>query len=707
MNISDKSQVKTQTFQAFVFNPKTKRATKGWQYTSDNLIADDKTLATYVKSVGAAGLILEDHLAIDVDPRAGGTEGLLALSKDLGVDLAQHCQTVVRTGMDGYHYHYAFPLSLPAGAKIRAKLPQYKGVEFAAIQIIAPYSVIDRAWYEKKYEGQILPERVGEYYYIRGSVFSCNVLPLALWEKLVYSPSQISTHTAIDYPLEKLNALDPTDFREYDDWLKLMFSCQEAGLTLEDFQAWSKRDPDYASDAHQQSIAEKWGMSKGFGVTSLTLEYYFGQSGKTLGDVVDLTTAFTKKERSDEPEVEAAADRSHFDDWVYIEELGKFYNKTYQYFSTSTELALSLCHCLNGMKIKEALEMGCIKRYIKLIFQPHGGEAVVKDGGICYNVWTPPTLMPVKGDVTPFIEFMKHYWPQDWHYAVEWMAAIAQKKRPRYMLLVHSRYNQIGKSSIIGKIMRLICGLRNIVSLTEKQLRSDYNDYLVKAHLVVIEELYAGDRKLQFYNTLKEMITEPMIQINKKHVSSFELDNHSVYMAFTNYVDAMMISENDPRVLMLSTTKCRRTTAYYKEMHEWLTRIGHQNVYQYLLDYDLTDIDLTHAPATDAKKVMSETAKEQSELFFEEELLANPDYKAFMFVNFQLLRSRYKEGFKESRLRKILVGRGYQKIRVTIDKKTYKIYVSEDCEKRCGSMEMAQKYVRENWEEVKKAYSPF
>jgi hypothetical protein len=59
---------------------------------------------------------------------------------------------------------------------------------------------------------------------------------------------------------ETIGKLDPTAYREYDKWLRLMMACHSAGIEREDFVAWSISDPLY-SDA-EDDIRKIWDALK-------------------------------------------------------------------------------------------------------------------------------------------------------------------------------------------------------------------------------------------------------------------------------------------------------------------------------------------------------------------------------------------------------------------------------------------------------------
>ena len=691
--------------QGFPIDPVNKQpAVARWQLTQDNLLTDDKALQEYVDKVNACGFVLKNVLVIDVDAHRGGIEALERLSIDIDYNIFKECPTCVRSGYNGFHYYFKF-LTLPQGVKIRRSLNNYSGLEFKTDQIIAPGSKILKKYYEKKFGKENLPPHVGEYWYVKGSVFSLINIPQKLLKLLIYDISTVK-NVKINEPLKKFHTLNPKNFREYDQWISLLFAVKEAGISFDDFNTWCEQDTKYNTQFHKDSRYTQWIAAKGNGITPLTLDYFFRENGGHLTDVIDNNLIL---EDVKDKENNTVTDRSNFKDWIFVEAQEKFYNIRGHYFNSITTLQKTLSYCLGEQKVFDLVNMGQLSRCVGLAFQPHAGQFLEKDGYRYFNMWRPALLKAVENPVDLFIDFMKHFWPTDYKYAIEWMAAIAQKIRPRYMLLIHSAENQIGKSSIIGEIMRRICGKHNSVSLKEKHIHSDYNGYLSHAHLVLIEEMHAGSAKLQFYNVIKEMITENQIMLNEKYEKSFMIDNHAVFLAFTNYFDAMMAKEKDPRVLFLSTFQKPLPREKYNQIHAWLKNGGYENVYHYLLNYKLNSSEFSHAPDTLAKNRLADAVKCENEIFLEEYIFHKSDNFSEEFICFAMIKEKMsRKSVSYKRLRMILINKGYQKIVVSINNEKHRVYVS------CLAFNNAKKnkmsinqYIRSKWEAMKKKYEDF
>ncbi len=86
-------------------------------------------------------------------------------------------------------------------------------------------------------------------------------LPTTLRNKLVRPKSEGvkgGGQYSQDQIAKALSVLDPTDFREHSDWLRLMMACHHAssGDARSEFVEWSASDPQYAADA--DNIGRRW-----------------------------------------------------------------------------------------------------------------------------------------------------------------------------------------------------------------------------------------------------------------------------------------------------------------------------------------------------------------------------------------------------------------------------------------------------------------
>jgi Primase C terminal 2 (PriCT-2)/Bifunctional DNA primase/polymerase, N-terminal len=76
-----------------------------------------------------------------------------------------------------------------------------------------------------------------------------------------------------------LAKLDPTEYRDFDTWVRLMMAAHAAGISREDWIKWSTSDPVYAD--HGETIARLWnGLRADGGITAQTLFWELREPGR-------------------------------------------------------------------------------------------------------------------------------------------------------------------------------------------------------------------------------------------------------------------------------------------------------------------------------------------------------------------------------------------------------------------------------------------
>jgi hypothetical protein len=242
---------------------------KGWREKAyDSAAAVIRAAAAEGRNVGVR--LAADQMVIDVDPRSGGEEGFARLCADLHLDSPQW--PCVITGSGGRHYYLRKPSDVP----IRAKLAGYPGVD---IKTLGGYVVA---------AGSVHPNGNPYTWDALASVSLADApqCPPALLAALrrpkgTGEPVGAGQYTAVEIG-RALAALDPTDFREHDKWLRLMMACHHAsnGDARAEFIEWSTSDPEYSHDGDK--IGRRWDSLRanmGDGVTHRTLLHILAEHG--------------------------------------------------------------------------------------------------------------------------------------------------------------------------------------------------------------------------------------------------------------------------------------------------------------------------------------------------------------------------------------------------------------------------------------------
>ena len=108
--------------------------------------------------------------------------------------------------------------------------------------------------------------------------------------------------------------------------------------------------------------------------------------------------------------------------------------------------------------------------------------------------------------------------------------------------------------SFIGRMMRGALGMPNVRDVSSKVLSTDFNAWAHGACVVVLEEIrLAGHNRHDILNALKPNITNDTVPIHAKGKDEINVVNTVNYIAFTNFADALPLTDTDRRYWVIFT----------------------------------------------------------------------------------------------------------------------------------------------------------
>ena len=322
--------------------------------------------------------------------------------------------------------------------------------------------------------------------------------------------------------------------------------------------------------------------------------------------------------------------------WVWITGIERFVNrltpklnwKAKQFdseFNYLTEKA-SLANQL--FKKKDIL-----RRFRHLAFRPGGPEF----SGSEYNVWRSSGIGPKPGDTTLWNEHLNYLFQNvnDKNAILNWMAWIVQNPtlKPNHALLIVGRHTGTGKS-FIARVFEQIIGENNTQRPKNSSMGGDFNSWLINCRLCIIEEMYQVNRRENF-NALRDLITEPTVEVNMKGVPAFTIPNFACMLGISNHPDALPLDEYDRRWMVNETYARPREPEYYDRLFAGIPKargVKPENpdmvpaILQELLDRDIAAFPLiekdgtitpydgyVRPPETAAKTAMIELSRSDAE----------------------------------------------------------------------------------------------
>jgi hypothetical protein len=172
--------------------------------------------------------------------------------------------------------------------------------------------------------------------------------------------------------------------------------------------------------------------------------------------------------------------------------------------------------------------------------------------------------------------------------------------------------------SVLGEMLAGVMGPANVRSISPTAISSEFTAWAEGACVGVLEELkLTGHNRFDVMNKLKQYITNSAIEVIKKGRDPYNTHNTQNYIAFTNYPDALPVSNTDRRWAVIFTP--------WSNIDELAAVVGDINIYfdrlfetinshpaelrRWLLDVDLTEFKPNgRAPLTEEKGEMATLA---------------------------------------------------------------------------------------------------
>lgn len=276
-----------------------------------------------------------------------------------------------------------------------------------------------------------------------------------------------------------------------------------------------------------------------------------------------------------------------------------------------------------------------LRRFKTMIFAP--GKPETTDGN--YNGWRGSPIKPAKGDTTLWNQHLGYVFPGDAerNEVLNWCAWVLQNPsaKPDQALLIVGKNTGTGKS-LIARVMEQLVGPANTQRPKNSSLGGDFNSWLLSCRLCVIEELMQVGRR-ENLNALRDIITEPFVEVNIKGVPAYKIPNYVAMLGITNSPDALPIDSTDRRwdIVSVPDSVTAKPKAYYDalfavtvEKDKPMTPVreaGLAAIYYELLKRDLKGwAPRGHAVMTDAKRDMIARAEPAFTRWLREQIDGEP-----------------------------------------------------------------------------------
>ena len=205
----------------------------------------------------------------------------------------------------------------------------------------------------------------------------------------------------------------------------------------------------------------------------------------------------------------------------------------------------------------------------------------------------------------------------------------------------------VGKNALVERIGYLLGG-HSLVADDRRYLTSNFNGHLENCLMLTLDEAFwSGDKQAE--GRLKGLITGTHHNIERKGQEAFTVANCTRVVIIGNEDWLVPASQDERRFAVFQVGEGRKTDRkFFQDMREGMEAGGYAHLLRYLLDFDLTGIDVNKAPATDALLEQKEESLPPFESFWlgclQEGQLLNSDFHGAWGGD--VLKTMFREAFQ-------------------------------------------------------------
>jgi hypothetical protein len=191
------------------------------------------------------------------------------------------------------------------------------------------------------------------------------------------------------------------------------------------------------------------------------------------------------------------------------------------------------------------------------------------------NIWQAPRWeeLPSQFEPTAFLDLVHYLFEEDQQaidHVLDFIAHLVQRphERVNHAILLTSDAKGIGKSTL-GTIIRRLIGERNSYVAQSKDLKSQFDGWLMGKLVVQVDEVYEhGNADLA--NRLKPILTEPTTSVNVKYGPQMVVKNFARLILFSNHTAPIDIEEGDRRYFVFDSKAQPKEPEYYERLNAFI-----------------------------------------------------------------------------------------------------------------------------------------
>jgi hypothetical protein len=229
------------------------------------------------------------------------------------------------------------------------------------------------------------------------------------------------------------------------------------------------------------------------------------------------------------------------------------------------------------------------------------GGWINRPGCTTFNLYRPPALKPVAGDVTPWLNHVRYVFGDDADHIINWLAHRVQFPDQKINhALVLGGPQGIGKDTMIEPVKAAV-GPWNCSEVSPQQMLGRFNGFVKSVILRISEARDLGDTdRYGFYEHMKTLTAAPpdVLRVDEKHMREHAVLNVCGVIITTNNKDSLHLPSDDRRHFVAWSLRKKDDFLpdYWTAVYRWFASGGNEIVAHYLADLDLSGFDAKAPP---------------------------------------------------------------------------------------------------------------
>lgn len=447
--------------------------------------------------------------------------------------------------------------------------------------------------------------------------------------------------------LKKANGDGRQDWIEVGMALHAQYDGQKKGLIL--WNKWSKKQENYKGI---EDLRKEWRTFKSDGgITINTINKKLGRVIKTVKKQEGEWDGIDVRDLPGEEKLQYA-----LDNWYMIERAKEVADIT-KPVEESTWERMAMSHSYSNQFVpvedangevmakpmqlfkawehhperKSLLDYWFVPCYERILSNKQTGRGDLQ--GLYYNTYVPPHFNETEDNdlVHHFVDHVKFIFDEDWEMAMNWFAQILQQPEKRHRVALHSVSLKQGTGrGLLVTLFNKIYGhnVNTVNSLDEMFSKDGKNGYLHNSVMVVVNEMTVKNQDQDAYglmSKLKTVISDDIQAVNLKYgKQTFNARVYTRLFCQSNSLSDLKIDFEDTRFLVTLNIHPPKPKDYYRRLASYIEGSNeraddfYDQVFTYLMNWELREDWLQTAPMTTAKKKVIQSTMTPTEAAFNE-----------------------------------------------------------------------------------------